>query len=80
MTKTIEINVVCATCDRPDPQATRGCDRPDCGWRAEAMLDMVARGGTLHSICDETNNSAKSLAGGYLNIRIEAWPEIKGTA
>ena len=74
MAEEIILNVVCSTCDRPNPQATRGCDRPDCGWRVEAIQEILADGGSLHVVCGPTNNSREDIAEGRLNIWLEARP------
>lgn len=79
-TPVLNVRIVCAICDAPDPQVTHGCDKPECTWRAEAMMQVLREGGSLHAICDTTNNSAEDAAEGRLNVRIEAWPKEQGNA
>lgn len=79
-TPVVRVRIVCAICGASDPQATAGCDAPECTWRAEAMDRIVREGGSLHAICDASNNSLEDVTEGRLNVRIEAWPKEQGNA
>ena len=77
---TPEVRIVCAICGMPDPQVTRGCGRPDCTWRAEAIADAIRSGAIYRVTRDGTNNSAEDMAEGRLNVNVKVWPKERGNA